>query len=229
MGTRNLTMVIDKKGDLKIAQYGQWDSYPSGVGIDVLEFAKDKDKLSKLEEQFNFIKFYNRVNDIERWMYGYDERVQNEFNIHVSDESRKLNGRNDRDMYWFNNTQTRDLGGKILDSIITLDKTRLPTGHNNTIYLFDDSDFGKDSLMCEWAYCINLQTNKLECFKGFNTDKSKEHERFATKQEEIDEYYNYENATKYYGITLIKEYDLDNLPTKEQFIEELENLNNDEE
>lgn len=25
MGTRNLTLVIDRKGDLKVAQYGQWE------------------------------------------------------------------------------------------------------------------------------------------------------------------------------------------------------------
>ena len=228
MGTRNLTMVIDKKGELKIAQYGQWDGYPSGVGADVLEFAKDKDKLSQLEEQFNFMKFCNRVNDIERWIYEYNKRCENEFNTHMSDESRKLNGRNDKDIYWFDNTQSRDLGGKILDSIITLDKTRLPTEHNNTIYLFDDSGFGKESLFCEWAYCINLNTNKLECFKGFNTDKSKEHERFATKQEEVNIKFNYTDK-KYYGITLIKEYDLDNLPTREKFIKELEQKEKDEE
>lgn len=41
MGTRNLTIVIDKQGALKVAQYGQWDGYPSGQGAVVLEFAKN--------------------------------------------------------------------------------------------------------------------------------------------------------------------------------------------
>lgn len=39
MGTRNLTLAkID--GEFKIAQYGQWDGYPSGNGEVVLEFLK---------------------------------------------------------------------------------------------------------------------------------------------------------------------------------------------
>jgi len=37
MGTRNLTMVISD-GKTKIAQYGQWDGYPSGQGADILAF-----------------------------------------------------------------------------------------------------------------------------------------------------------------------------------------------
>jgi hypothetical protein len=53
MGTRNLTAVF-YQGDYRIAQYGQWDGYPSGQGITALEFARDKLKrdafLLKLEK-----------------------------------------------------------------------------------------------------------------------------------------------------------------------------------
>jgi hypothetical protein len=42
MGTRNLTMVISG-GKTKIAQYGQWDGYPSGQGKTVLEFLRNTD------------------------------------------------------------------------------------------------------------------------------------------------------------------------------------------
>ena len=40
MGTRNLIMVRKKNGDLKVAQYCQWDGYPSGHGVDILTFLK---------------------------------------------------------------------------------------------------------------------------------------------------------------------------------------------
>lgn len=39
MGTRNLTKVIDSNGVTKVAQYGQWDGYPSGQGVTALYHA----------------------------------------------------------------------------------------------------------------------------------------------------------------------------------------------
>ena len=40
MGTRNLTLVKDKEGKTKVAQYGQWDGYPEGQGSTILNFIK---------------------------------------------------------------------------------------------------------------------------------------------------------------------------------------------
>lgn len=37
MGTRHLTVVV-KNDKYKVAQYGQWDGYPSGAGANVIEF-----------------------------------------------------------------------------------------------------------------------------------------------------------------------------------------------
>jgi hypothetical protein len=39
MGTRNLTKVINKAGQVVVAQYGQWDGYPSGQGVTALYHA----------------------------------------------------------------------------------------------------------------------------------------------------------------------------------------------
>ena len=36
MGTRNLTKVINEQGEVVVAQYGQWDGYPSGQGVNAL-------------------------------------------------------------------------------------------------------------------------------------------------------------------------------------------------
>lgn len=48
MGTRHLQVVIDKDGNDKIRQYGQWDGYPSGQGKDILTFLKkNKDKMEQ--------------------------------------------------------------------------------------------------------------------------------------------------------------------------------------
>jgi hypothetical protein len=52
MGTRNLTKVIDRNGVTKVAQYGQWDGYPSGQGATALYHAQNhrliESKLDKL-------------------------------------------------------------------------------------------------------------------------------------------------------------------------------------
>ena len=57
MGTRNLTMVIHKE-EPKIAQYGQWDGYPSGQGSTALKFLfkmmnEDKEFAEKLVNSYN--------------------------------------------------------------------------------------------------------------------------------------------------------------------------------
>ena len=43
MGTRHLQIVINKNGVRKVSQYGQWDGYPQGQGVDILNFLKTTD------------------------------------------------------------------------------------------------------------------------------------------------------------------------------------------
>ena len=43
MGTRHLQTVIDKNGVDRVKQYGQWDGYPEGQGLDILTFLKGAD------------------------------------------------------------------------------------------------------------------------------------------------------------------------------------------
>lgn len=66
MGTRNLTMVF-KDGEYKVAQYGQWDGYPGGQGLNALTFLRDeldRDKffagLSRICEPTQ--ELYDRIN-----------------------------------------------------------------------------------------------------------------------------------------------------------------------
>lgn len=219
MGTRNLTMVINKQGELKVAQYGQWDGYPSGQGATILRFCSNRKNLKALQSILPQIKFFNKCKDIDRWIEGYDKRCTEEFSNSIAEESKKK--RTDADIYWFENLITRDLGGSILYSLISIDLKRLPLEHSNTIYLKDESDFGKDSLMCEWAYCINFKTNKLEVYEGFNQDRSLEGDLFKTTDKYLEEHYK-DMPFSYYGIKKIKEYNLNKLPKIEKFVKELE-------
>lgn len=76
MGTRSLIMVINKKGETKIAQYCQFDGYPSGQGLVVLSFLLN----SKLEE------FQNKIEHC----YFVDEESEESEHLEVTFGSRIL-------------------------------------------------------------------------------------------------------------------------------------------
>lgn len=56
MGTRHIQKVINSNGELKIAQYGQWDGYPSGQGVRILEFLKSTHFNYNFRENLNAVK-----------------------------------------------------------------------------------------------------------------------------------------------------------------------------
>lgn len=215
MGTRNLTMVIDQRGQTKIAQYGQWDGYPSGQGITILRFLRRQDNLKYLQDTLDNIKFYNKCDDIDKYLKEYEARAP--------EWSNQPDNRTKEDKYWFNYLVSRDVGGKILQNIVDISLNLLPAEHHKTIYLYDDSEFGKDSLMCEFVYIVNLQANKLIILDGFNTDKLQEYQLFTTVQSEVDERCE-GMSCKYYGCRVLKTYSLSELPDNETFVNELDNL-----
>jgi len=58
MGTRHLICVV-KNGEYKVAQYGQWDGYPSGQGVDILDILNG--------DKFDLEVFHEKV-DLVRWI-----------------------------------------------------------------------------------------------------------------------------------------------------------------
>lgn len=181
MGTRNLSL-CKKNGEIKIAQYGQWDGYPSGQGRTILKFLLGKGNLEKLKEIVDDIK---NIEDLPAYCEEYDKLCPQ--------WSNEPDNRTVEMKYHFNALLSRDIGGGIFDNILNIDKERLPKEMNGQIYLSYYSDLNKTRNYCdlwiEYAYLINFDTNRLECYG--------------------------------YG-KLLKEYDLDNLPTVKEFITELE-------
>ena len=51
MGTRHLTIVKHEE-EIKVAQYGQWDGYPDGAGMIILNFLKTAD-LDQFKERLS--------------------------------------------------------------------------------------------------------------------------------------------------------------------------------
>lgn len=209
MGTRNLTMVI-YNNETKIAQYGQWDGYPSGQGSTVLTFlneiSKDEKAMNKFKSNLDRCKFIENSKRKEKEMENFMKSIG------------VTNG-------WMNGEQaakyhkkypylTRDNGADILNMIYNDDT-------DESLWLNNSEEFAGDSLFCEWAYIIDLDKNKFEVYEGFNTSPLTINDRFYNLSENgrdgLDQ--------KYYPIRIIKSYDLDNLPEyPDQFVEEIEEL-----
>jgi len=188
MGTRNLTMVISD-GETKVAQYGQCDGYPAGVGSSILTFLKAAD-LDKFKEQLKSIKWLTEeqvdmVDATENWTDHYPYL-------------------------------SRDTADKILGAI-HYGKLSIRYGINKKrevqveiLGLQDNSSFGGDSLSCEWAYVIDLDNMKFEVYEGFNKEHVPETNRFYGMDE---------TASEYRPVKLIQTFDINNLPDTNEFIE----------
>ena len=94
---------------------------------------------------------------------------------------------------------SRDYAAKILNVIMS---------NGGEVELIDESEFGKDSLMCEYAYVINLDTMKLEVYSGFNQSKNNQSTRFYVEDPDGN----------YYGSSLLVEFDTNELPTDKEFL-----------
>jgi len=139
MGTRNLTMVISN-GKTKVAQYGQWDGYPSGQGAAILNFFKKAD-LKVFKEKVDTLPKWITQKEINKLYKDAGHTGGDWINMKVSNKFKAANPQLNRDM-----------GADVLEFIYNAD---------NPVLLKDDSKFIEDGLFCEWAYVIDLDKNTL--------------------------------------------------------------------
>jgi hypothetical protein len=136
MGTRGITEVT-YNNKIVVSQYGQWDHYPSGQGITILNFLRSQDNIEKLKTNLNLHLTY-QVSEDEL------KKICSEF---FDERGRILTA----DVDAFDKTYpglTRDTGGKILTVIA---KATEPIALK-----FEDSSFKNNRLFCEGVYEINL-------------------------------------------------------------------------
>lgn len=135
MGTRNLTVVKNLEGETKIAQYGQWDGYPSYSGITALEFLRPKINRHNLLASLPLVEFVG------------DEEVDTLYK--ASESSTDWENKDFLNAY---PGLHRDTGVKILGVVANA---------TATVKSVDNSDFRNDTLFCEGVYEVDFSTNKF--------------------------------------------------------------------
>ena len=174
--------------------YNHSDSYPGGVGIDVLN-------------EVCSIKNWNPVKTFVSHLTLVDENEkpsQKELNFYADYASTDISIRNRETWY----SLLRECQGILMHYM---------TG--NIQHMIDSNNFIKDSLFCEWAYIINLDSMELEIWKGFQHELDPNNrygqEIFTIVGEAI-------SKNTYYPCKLLLSFPLDNLPTRKDFLKWIE-------
>lgn len=155
MGTRNVTLV--KAGNrIKVAQYGQWDGYPTGQGFTILDFLARAD-LKIFRKKLDNVRFMKEWELKEYWnKAGADKDGM--ISMSDSDRAKELHPE-----------LSRDTGAKILDLIYDYDPNCPPEDLVvNKMGLHDQRSFLNDGMYCEWAYELDLTKHTLKVFKDGN-------------------------------------------------------------
>lgn len=167
MGTRGC-YGFRKNGVDKLT-YNHWDSYPDCLGHDVVEFCK-----STSVEELNAI--FDRI-------------------ILVDEMSKPTKKQIDECIGFYDGSVST---GSVEEWYCLLRETQgnLNVYKRGLKYMINSCEFIKDSLFCEYAYIINLDTNCLEFWVGFQREP-REGNRYGTEAE-----------NKYYPCKLLEEYSL---------------------
>lgn len=189
MGTRNLVAVqID--GRYKIAQYGQWDGYPSGKGLEVLEF---------LRERMNEAVF---VKALRSSTYIAPEKLDALWKKYGADDEGWVTMEQAAAMKRDHPEFSRDTGAKILDIV---------QEHPEGMELADSISFAADGLFCEWIWVIDFDKRTYEGYEGGGGKRLESGERFYEFDSE-------EGVMGYHSPHLVAAFRLDELPTDEDFL-----------
>jgi hypothetical protein len=152
MGTRNSTIVkVNEK--IVVAQYGQWDGYPSGQGLIILETLSNCN-LEELKEKCSNVRQIKDYKLKYLWSEAHDlageKEDDNKFgfvSVKVADKFKSMHPH-----------LHRDCGGQILSLILKgADEVSL------------NIDFAKGSggfFGCEWCYVVDFDKNVLEVYSG---------------------------------------------------------------
>lgn len=195
MGTRNLTVVrIDDK--VVVAKYCQWDGYPSSAGVRLLNALNgaDLDVIADNARKSSFI------DDAKLQMLWRDAGADDSgwVNMDISDTFKKQHPLLHRDTPGAGVIEALKLGPVITS---------------------DSFNFGRESLFCEWAYLIDLDAGTFQVYKGFNKDAPVGPENPWFTEDQV---VRAEANSGYFPVSLVAVYGLNELPTAESLVAQLE-------
>ncbi len=194
MGTRNSTLV-QAGGEYKVAQYCQWDGYPSGQGVGLLNFLR-RTNIKDLKGKVLKLGVISSEELNKLWIESGHDGISEGVLISVSEDFNKKNQH-----------LSRDCGGYQLLELIEEEKVQ-------SVSL--DLGFPAMSLWCEWCYVVDLDLGKFEIYEGFNKMPLDEKERFFNLKTDP--------STEYKQVKHLISFDLYNLPEEEQFINTISEL-----
>jgi len=161
--------------------YNHYDSYPTGLGKDLVE-ALQTIPLAELKDKARALRL---VDGDDTPTKKEREELREFANLRVSHGT-------DEDWYCL----LRETQGNM-------------TATFKAGVMIDSHDFLENSLFCEWAYIINLDSGEFETYKGFQ-QKYHSHGR----------YYSTMAKEGYYPVALVKQYRLQDIP--QDWAEQLE-------
>ncbi len=180
MGTRGLYGF--RKNGIDKVTYNHYDSYPSYLGDIMATFCKNTSV-----EEMN--KIFDRI-------------------VLVDEESKPTKKQIDECMKYYNSTVST---GDVEDWYCLLREAQgNPDAYKDGLkYMINSQNFIYDSLFCEYAYIINLDTNCLEFWLGFQKEPC-ENNRYGAEIED-----------GYYPCKLAKCYNLNTEQTVEEIVKDM--------
>ena len=163
MSTRGL-YGFRKNGVDKLT-YNHADSYPDGLGYDMLELCRDF-SIKDLNKLYDLLEMVNEDSTPTK------EQIKICKENHYTDFG--VSSQSETDWYCL----LRRLQGNF-------EALKMAVEENKHMFMIDSQDFIKDSLFCEYGYIVNLDSESLEFWLGFQREPDKTN-RYGT---ELDDGY----------------------------------------
>lgn len=185
MGTRGIYGLRKNKKDK--TSYNHYDSYPSCLGEQMFDYIKRRsiEEMNDLYDRLMLVDENKKISELTK-----EEKNGLEILFSYDDKNELI----DEDMY----SLLRNFQG---------DLENYDRYHTVNI-MCDNHDFIKDSLFCEYGYIINLDTNELEVFEGFQKKPQKTNR------------YGCECNRKYYPCKIIKKIKIDDIHNSDKTLKE---------